>query len=124
LIVRLDMASRSETPQAKLMAAADWALVIVDEAHRMAANQIYQALQIGAVRRQRATLSVDGSNAAQWRLLVCPLGDGAEISGRPATVRSALSPGIRPARLHYGMETVLAGLLTLPRPDLRARCPL
>lgn len=32
------MASRFETPQAKLMAAADWALVIVDEAHRMAAN--------------------------------------------------------------------------------------
>ena len=32
------MASRFETLQAKLMAAADWALVIVDEAHRMAAN--------------------------------------------------------------------------------------
>jgi len=38
LIVRLDMASRSETLQAKLMAAADCALVIIDEAHRMAAN--------------------------------------------------------------------------------------
>jgi SNF2 family DNA or RNA helicase len=40
LIVRLDMASRSETPQAKPTAAADWALVIVDEAHRMAANPL------------------------------------------------------------------------------------
>lgn len=38
LIVRLDMASRSESLQAKLQAAPDWDLVICDEAHRMAAS--------------------------------------------------------------------------------------
>jgi len=38
LIMRLDMAARSETLQAKLQAAADWDLVICDEAHRMAAS--------------------------------------------------------------------------------------
>src|SRR6266436_8628391 len=38
LIMRLDMASRSETLQAKLKSAPDWDLVICDEAHRMAAS--------------------------------------------------------------------------------------
>jgi superfamily II DNA or RNA helicase len=38
LIMRLDMAARSETLQAKLQAAPDWDLVICDEAHRMAAS--------------------------------------------------------------------------------------
>ncbi|SHI03472.1 Type III restriction enzyme, res subunit [Bradyrhizobium erythrophlei] len=38
LIMRLDMAARSETLQAKLQAASDWDLVICDEAHRMAAS--------------------------------------------------------------------------------------
>ncbi len=38
LIMRLDMASRSETLQAKLNAAPEWDLVICDEAHRMAAS--------------------------------------------------------------------------------------
>jgi superfamily II DNA or RNA helicase len=38
LIMRLDMAARSETLQAKLNAAPDWDLVICDEAHRMAAS--------------------------------------------------------------------------------------
>jgi superfamily II DNA or RNA helicase len=38
LIMRLDMAARSETLQAKLSAAPDWDLVICDEAHRMAAS--------------------------------------------------------------------------------------
>src|SRR5438876_2479876 len=34
LIMRLDMAARSETLQAKLQAAPDWDLVVCDEAHR------------------------------------------------------------------------------------------
>jgi superfamily II DNA or RNA helicase len=38
LIMRLDMASRSESLQAKLNAAPEWDLVICDEAHRMAAS--------------------------------------------------------------------------------------
>jgi superfamily II DNA or RNA helicase len=38
LIMRLDMAARSEALQAKLQAAPDWDLVICDEAHRMAAS--------------------------------------------------------------------------------------
>lgn len=38
LIMRLDMAARSETLQAKLQAASDWDLVICDEAHRMSAS--------------------------------------------------------------------------------------
>ena len=38
LIMRLDMAARSESLQAKLRAAPDWDLVICDEAHRMSAN--------------------------------------------------------------------------------------
>jgi hypothetical protein len=38
LIMSLDMASRSETIQAKLQAAPDWDLVVCDEAHRMAAS--------------------------------------------------------------------------------------
>jgi superfamily II DNA or RNA helicase len=68
LIVRLDMASRSETLQAKLMAAADWALVIVDEAHRMAANlfgsevKYTKRYKLGQFVESRATLSVDDNN--------------------------------------------------------------
>lgn len=38
LILRLDMASRSDELKAKLEAAPDWDLVICDEAHRMAAS--------------------------------------------------------------------------------------
>ena len=38
LIVRLDMASRSDELKAKLQAAPDWDLIICDEAHRMAAS--------------------------------------------------------------------------------------
>src|SRR3954453_3822523 len=38
LIVRLDMAARSDELKAKLEAAPDWDLVICDEAHRMAAS--------------------------------------------------------------------------------------
>lgn len=38
LIMRLDMAARSETLQAKLQAAPDWDLVVCDEARRMAAS--------------------------------------------------------------------------------------
>jgi hypothetical protein len=38
LILRLDMAARSDELKAKLMAAPDWDLVICDEAHRMAAS--------------------------------------------------------------------------------------
>ncbi|MBV9287426.1 MAG: DEAD/DEAH box helicase, partial [Hyphomicrobiales bacterium] len=38
LIMRLDMAARSEALQAKLQAAPDWDLVVCDEAHRMSAN--------------------------------------------------------------------------------------
>lgn len=38
LILRLDMAARSDELKAKLQAAADWDLVISDEAHRMAAS--------------------------------------------------------------------------------------
>lgn len=38
LIVRLDMAARSDDLKAKLLAAPEWDLVICDEAHRMAAS--------------------------------------------------------------------------------------
>jgi superfamily II DNA or RNA helicase len=38
LIVRLDMAARSDELKAKLAAAGDWDLIICDEAHRMAAS--------------------------------------------------------------------------------------
>src|SRR5438094_6637744 len=38
LIVRLDMAARSDESKAKLQAAPDWDLIICDEAHRMAAS--------------------------------------------------------------------------------------
>ena len=38
LIVRLDMAARSDELKAKLEAAGDWDLIICDEAHRMAAS--------------------------------------------------------------------------------------
>lgn len=38
LIVRLDMASRSDELKAKLEAAPDWDLIVCDEAHRMAAS--------------------------------------------------------------------------------------
>jgi hypothetical protein len=38
LILRLDMAARSDELKAKLQAAPDWDLVICDEAHRMAAS--------------------------------------------------------------------------------------
>jgi superfamily II DNA or RNA helicase len=37
LIIRLDMASRSDELKAKLAAAPDWDLIICDEAHRMIA---------------------------------------------------------------------------------------
>jgi SNF2 family DNA or RNA helicase len=45
LIVRLDMASRSDELKAKLAAAPDWDLIICDEAHRMAAS-----FQMGEVK--------------------------------------------------------------------------
>ena len=48
LIMRLDMAARSEALQAKLQAAPDWDLVICDEAHRMSANLF------GAIRFARS----------------------------------------------------------------------
>ncbi|KOY08083.1 hypothetical protein AF336_22805 [Bradyrhizobium diazoefficiens] len=38
LIMRLDMAARSDELKAKLAAAPDWDLIICDEAHRMAAS--------------------------------------------------------------------------------------
>ena len=38
LIMRLDMAARSDELKAKLLAAPDWDLIICDEAHRMAAS--------------------------------------------------------------------------------------
>jgi SNF2 family DNA or RNA helicase len=38
LIVRLDMAARSDELRAKLQAAPDWDLIVCDEAHRMAAS--------------------------------------------------------------------------------------
>ena len=38
LIIRLDMAARSEGLQAKLEAAPEWDLIVCDEAHRMAAS--------------------------------------------------------------------------------------
>ncbi|OYV00755.1 MAG: hypothetical protein CFE26_23635, partial [Verrucomicrobiales bacterium VVV1] len=38
LILRLDMAARSDELKAKLEAAGDWDLIICDEAHRMAAS--------------------------------------------------------------------------------------
>jgi hypothetical protein len=40
LIMRLDMAARSDTLQAKLQAAPDWDLIICDEAHRMAVSRL------------------------------------------------------------------------------------
>ena len=39
LIVRLDMAARSDELKTKLDAAPDWDLIICDEAHRMAASE-------------------------------------------------------------------------------------
>jgi len=38
VILRLDMAARSDELKAKLQAAPDWDLIVCDEAHRMAAS--------------------------------------------------------------------------------------
>lgn len=51
LIVRLDMAARSDDLQARLKAAPEWDLVICDEAHRMAAS--YFGGEVKETRRHR-----------------------------------------------------------------------
>ncbi len=51
LILRLDMAARSEDLQAKLRAAPEWDLVICDEAHRMAAS--YFGGEVKETRRHK-----------------------------------------------------------------------
>ncbi|TGQ89973.1 DUF3883 domain-containing protein [Mesorhizobium sp. M8A.F.Ca.ET.208.01.1.1] len=51
LIVRLDMAARSEELKAKLDAAGDWDLIICDEAHRMAAS--YFGGEVKETRRHK-----------------------------------------------------------------------
>jgi superfamily II DNA or RNA helicase len=51
LIVRLDMTSRSDELQAKLVAAPEWDLVICDEAHRMSAS--YTGGEVKETRRYK-----------------------------------------------------------------------
>src|SRR3984893_15035554 len=51
LIVRLDMAARSDELKAKLEAAPDWDLIICDEAHRMAAS--YFGGEVKETRRHK-----------------------------------------------------------------------
>ena len=51
LIVRLDMTARSDELQAKMQAAPEWDLVIVDEAHRMAAS--YTGGEVKETRRHK-----------------------------------------------------------------------
>lgn len=51
LIMRLDMAARSEELQAKLQAAPEWDLIICDEAHRMAAS--YFGGEVKETRRHK-----------------------------------------------------------------------
>jgi superfamily II DNA or RNA helicase len=51
LIIRLDMTARSDELQAKLEAAPEWDLVIVDEAHRMAAS--YTGGEVKETRRYK-----------------------------------------------------------------------
>ena len=51
LVLRLDMAARSEELRAKLEAAPEWDLVICDEAHRMAAS--YFGGEVKATRRHK-----------------------------------------------------------------------
>jgi hypothetical protein len=78
LVMRLDMASRSDELKAKLKAAPDWGLVICDEAHRMAAPYfagevkeivILKDLEEGALR-----LKLSGQDA-KWRELESILDD-------------------------------------------------
>ena len=71
LIVRLDMAARSDELKAKLDAAPDWDLIICDEAHRMAAlfwrrgegNTALQARQV--TRHANPQLALDVGNHSQ-----------------------------------------------------------
>jgi superfamily II DNA or RNA helicase len=51
LIVRLDMAARSDELKARLEAAPDWDLVVCDEAHRMSAS--YFSGEIKETQRHR-----------------------------------------------------------------------
>ncbi len=51
LILRLDMAARSDEIKAKLEAAGDWDLIICDEAHRMAAS--YFGGEVKETRRHK-----------------------------------------------------------------------
>jgi SNF2 family DNA or RNA helicase len=94
LIMRLDMASRSETLQAKLQAAPDWDLVICDEAHRMAAslfgNEIkytkrYKLGQLAAGRARHFLLmsaTPHNGNDADFQLFMGLL-DPDRFEGRP-----------------------------------------
>jgi type I site-specific restriction endonuclease len=73
MILRLDMAARSDELKAKLQAAPDWDLVICDEAHRMATSFWRRSkgdptTQAGETPGdQNAELSSDVGDAAQWQ---------------------------------------------------------
>ncbi len=94
LIVRLDMAARSDDLQAKLQAAPDWDLVICDEAHRMSAslfgNEVkytrrYQFGQnLGAKARHLLLMSATPHNGkdADFQLFMALL-DSDRFEGRP-----------------------------------------
>jgi superfamily II DNA or RNA helicase len=94
LIMRLDMAARSETLQAKLQAAPEWDLVICDEAHRMAASLFgsevkytkrYKLGQMAAGRTRHLllmTATPHNGNDADFELFMGLL-DQDRFEGRP-----------------------------------------
>ena len=94
LILRLDMASRSDDLKAKLEAAPDWDLVICDEAHRMSAsyfgNEVKETQRhrlgklLGAKTRNLLLMSATPHNGkeADFQLFMGLL-DGDRFEGRP-----------------------------------------
>ena len=94
LILRLDMAARSDELKAKLEAAPDWDLVICDEAHRMSAsyfgNEVKETQRhrlgklLGAHTRNLLLMSATPHNGkeADFQLFMGLL-DGDRFEGRP-----------------------------------------
>jgi hypothetical protein len=70
LILRLDMATRSDELKVKLKAAPDWDLIICDEAHRMAAS--YFGGEVKETRRYKLDRLL-GTRARNF--LLCPSSD-------------------------------------------------
>lgn len=94
LILRLDMAARSDELKAKLEASPDWDLIICDEAHRMSAsyfgNEVKETQRhrlgklLGAITRNLLLMSATPHNGkeADFQLFMGLL-DGDRFEGKP-----------------------------------------